>query len=346
MKTPAKDTEKSPFRHCGRTFTLDEIECIRKITDDVWNTTRSDIARAVCKPLNWVKPNGEPKFLTCYIALDRMEQHGVIWLPLPTTEHYGFKRPTFTSACDPQTRITGSRGDLHNVHLMPVNASSKEARLWNELMERYHYLGGRPMAGAQMRYLAYDGDRPLGALGFGAAALKLAPRDCFIGWTDAEREANIHQVVGNRRFLILPWVQVRGLASSLLSLAARRLPSDWQERYAYRPVLLESFTEQGCFAGTSYAAANWILVGQSQGRGRLSPSRRPSKSIKDIWLYPLDHRFRAILTDGRLQTGQQMDREMKDKSTVKPRGGTRERAWLLPCFPRLFLKRPRPTSKR
>ena len=290
----------------------------------MWNTTRSDIAHAVCKALNWVKPNGEPKFLTCYTALDRMERHGVIWLPLPTTEHYGFKRPTFPFASDPQAPVSGSRGDLLNVHLVQVNASSSEARLWNELTERYHYLGGRPMAGAQMRYLAYDGDRPLAALGFGAAALKLAPRDRFIGWTDVEREAHVHQVVGNRRFLILPWVQVRGLASSLLSLVAHRLPDDWQQRYAYRPVLLESFTGQGRFSETSYAAANWILVGRSQGRGRLSSSRRASKPIKDIWLYPLDQRFRAILTDGRVQTGRRMDREMKDKSTAKSRGSTRE----------------------
>jgi len=253
-----------------------------------------------------------------------MEEHGVIWLPLPTTEHFGFKRPSFTAASEPQAPITGSRGDLRDVHMVQVSTRT-EAKLWNELMERYHYLGGRPMAGAQIRYLAYDGERPLAALGFGAAALKLAPRDRFIGWTATEREAHIHLVVGNRRFLILPWVQVRGLASSMLSLVARRLPGDWQQRYTYRPVLLESFTEQGRFAGTSYAAANWILVGQSQGRGRLAPSGQASKSIKDIWLYPLDQRFRAILTDGRLRTiRRQMDREIRDNSVRAGSGGDRK----------------------
>jgi len=313
-------TEKSPFHYCGRTFTLQEVECIRKITDDVWNATRTDIALAVCKALNWVKPNGEPKFLTCYLALDRMEEDGVIWLPLPTREHYGFKRAAFTAVSDPQEPITGSRGDLKDMHLVQVTDRA-ESRLWNELMDRYHYLG-RSMAGAQIRYLAYDGDHPLGALGFGAAALKLAPRDHFIGWTAAEREANIHLVVGNRRFLILPWVKVRGLASSLLSLAARQLPGDWQQKYAYTPVLLESFTETGRFSGTSYAAANWILVGQSQGMGRLSPSRQANKSIKDIWLYPLNQRFRAILTEGRLRgTQRRIDQEIQNKSATAKLGG-------------------------
>jgi hypothetical protein len=324
MKTMRKATNTTPFRYCGRTFTLAEIESIRKITDDVWNTTRTDIARAVCKALNWAKPNGEPKLLTCHIALDRMEEHGVIWLPLPTTEHHCFKPPAFTAASDPQEPITGSRGDLKDMQLVQVSART-EARLWNELMERYHYLGGQPMAGAQIRYLAYDGEHPLGALGFGAAALKLAPRDQFIGWTSPEREAHIHLVVGNRRFLILPWVHVRGLASSLLSLVARRLPGDWQQRYAYRPVLLETFTEQGRFAGTSYAAANWLLAGQSRGRGRLAPSGQNNKSIKDIWLYPLDQRFRAILTDGRLRTTQrQINRDMRDKSVAARSGGGRQ----------------------
>lgn len=291
--------EKSPFYYCGRTFSLAEIESIRRITDDPWNTTRAAIARAVCEALHWVKPDGKPKIQTCCVALDRMEQDGVIWLPLPTTEHAGRKPPTLTADSEPQAPITGSRGDLKDVHLVQVTRN--ESRLWNELIQRYHYLGYQPMAGAQIRYLAYDGERPLAAFGFCSASLKLASRDRFIGWTNSERESNIHLIIQNRRFLMLPWVNVRGLASSLLATVAKRLPGDWQKRYSYRPVLMETFTEQGHFYGTCYAAANWTLVGQSQGRGRLAPSHQARKSIKDIWLYPLDQRFRAILTNGRLR---------------------------------------------
>lgn len=302
MSTTHKAAEQSPFRYCGRTFSLDEIESIRKITDDPWHTTRADIVRAVCEALNWVKPDGQPKLLTCQIALKRMEAHGVIWLPLPTREPAGFKPPAFTAASELQAPIIGSRGDLQALRLAPVTARA-DARLWNELMARYHYLGARPMAGAQIRYLAYDGDHVLAGLGFGAAAWRLAPRDRFIGWTATEREAHIHLVVENRRFLILPWVQVRGLASSLLSLALRRLPQDFEQRYTYRPVLVETFVERDRFAGTSYAAANWVLVGQSRGLGRLASAGRPTKPIKDIWLYPLDASFRTVLSDGRLAAG-------------------------------------------
>ena len=194
--------EKTPFYYCGKMFSLEEIEMIRRITDDPWNTTRADIVRAVCEALHWVKPDGEPKLTTCSIALDRMEEHGVIWLPLPTREYSGPRRHTLSADSEPQAPITGSRSDLKEIRLVQVTRT--ESRLWNELIDRYHYLGYQPMAGAQIRYLAYDGERPLAAFGFCAASLKLAPRDRFIGWNNNERESNIHLVIQNRRFLVLP----------------------------------------------------------------------------------------------------------------------------------------------
>jgi hypothetical protein len=302
IRVRAKAAEPTPLRYCGRTFSEDEIELIRRITDDPWHTTRSDIARAVCAELNWVKPDGQPKLASCQLALRRMEAHGVIWLPLPVRERGSLKRPAFTAASEPGRPITGTRGDLHDLQLVPVS-ERVQAKLWTELMERHHYLGGQPMVGAQMRYLARDGDRILAAMGFGAAAWKLGPRDRFIGWMAAEREAKLHLVVQLRRLLILPWVEVKNLASALLGMAARRLPEDWQARHGYRPLLLESFTEHDRFQGTCYAAANWIRVGHSQGRGRLAPSGSAPKPIKDIWLLPLDRRFRSVLTAGRLAAG-------------------------------------------
>ena len=185
------------------------------------------------------------------------------------------------------------------MRLTPVTAPA-ESSLWHELIDRYHYLGRTQSAGTQCRYLAYDGDRLLGALGFGAAAWTLAARDRYIGWNDSERQAHLHLVVQNRRLLVLPWVSVRGLASSLLALVARRLPEDWQQRAAYRPVLLETFVEHGRFRGTSYAAANWVQVGQTRGRGRNDRYKQGGKPIRDISLFPLDPHFRALLTAGRL----------------------------------------------
>jgi hypothetical protein len=289
----------TPFRYCGRSFTPEEIELIRRITDDPHQPNRKEIARAVCAALDWNKPDGEPKLVSCHVALQRMEAHGVIWLPLPTREPVRPRAPRRTPAGDPQAPITGSRGDLSDLRCDLVE-SRDQAVLWNDVISRYHYLGRSPSAGAQCRYLAYDGERLLGALGFGAAAWRLAARDRYIGWTDAERQAHLHLVVQNRRLLILPWVSVQGLASSLLSMAARRLPEDWQRRAAYRPLLLESFVEAARFRGTCYAAANWVCVGQTAGRGRNDRGGQGGRPVRDIWLRPLDRHFRALLSDGRL----------------------------------------------
>jgi hypothetical protein len=278
---------------------MDEIELIRKIADDPWHDTRAEIVRAVCESLQWIGPDGQPKLSSCGLALRRMEADGVIWLPLPTRAPAALKTPAFTAASDPQPTIFGSRRDLTDLHLVAV-ASPEHSRLYTELLSRPTSRGGRPMIGAQIRYLAYDGERVLAAMGFGAAAWKIAPRDRFIGWTDAERRANLHLIVQLRRLLILPWVQVKNLASSLLAMAAHTLPEQWRQRTAYAPVLLESFTEHDRFQGTSYAAANWIKVGRTKGRGKLDTHHRGGQSIKDIWLLPLAPDFRATLTDGRL----------------------------------------------
>jgi hypothetical protein len=171
-----------------------------------------------------------------------------------------------------------------------------DSRLWNEYIHRYHYLGYAPLPGAQLRYFITCGDKFLALLGFGASAWQCAPRDQFIGWQHDQRKKNLHLIVNNARFLILPWVKSKNLASKILAIAAKRLPADWQARYKYRPVLLETFVEQNRFAGTCYKAANWTCVGQTKGRGKLGPAGKQSVPIKDIWLYPLAQNFRRLLT--------------------------------------------------
>ena len=180
------------------------------------------------------------------------------------------------------------------MHLEPV-LSRPDSALWNEYIDRYHYLGYTPLPGAQLRYFARWENRLLALLGFGAPAWKTAPRDRFIGWCPSERERNLQLIVNNARFLILPWVQSQNLASKLLALAARLLPQDWHDRYAYRPVLLETFVDTQRFTGACYKAANWIHVGQTQGRGKLDRDHKADLPTKSIWLYPLSKFFRRAL---------------------------------------------------
>lgn len=166
------------------------------------------------------------------------------------------------------------------------------------MIGRYHYLGYVPLPGAQIRYFIEGNDQILGALGISASAWKVAPRDLFIGWSHEQRQNRLHLIVNNSRFLILPWVRVKYLASSILSLLCRRLASDWQEIYGYRPVLLETFVEQERFQGTCYRASNWIHVGCTQGRGKLDCHKLRQKPVKEIFLFPLAKNFRIVLTDG------------------------------------------------
>lgn len=293
------DAASAPeVRYCGRVFSSADLAAIRQIVHDPRYPSRGSISRAVCTALDWRKPDGGLKEVSCRVALLRMQADGLLELPAPGPTIPRFRLSAVPSLlATPGPEIVGTRGDLGEITLQPVRGES-ESRLWNELIARYHYLGYCPLPGAQLRYLAAAGGRLLAAMGFGAAAWSLEPRDRFIGWTADQRQGHLHLVVGQPRYLILPWVSVRYLASSLLGLAARRLPADWERVYGYRPVLLETFV-QPPRTGRCYAAANWVLVGQTRGRGKLDRFNRWDKPVKDIWLYPLDRHFREVLTGQR-----------------------------------------------
>jgi len=190
---------------------------------------------------------------------------------------------------DPQDPIHAPAHALPALQLR-LAGDRADSRLWNGFIHRHHYLGFQTLPGAQLRYWVM-----VALLGFGAAAWQCAPRDRFIGWGHGQRQQNLHLVVNNARFLILPWIRSENLASKILGLAARRLPVDWQRRYGYRPLLLETFAAKERFTGACYRAANWLHVGQTQGRGRLGPSGRQSVPIKDVWLYPLEKSFKKGL---------------------------------------------------
>jgi hypothetical protein len=169
-----------------------------------------------------------------------------------------------------------------------VSAGSEDSVQFRGWVEQHHYLGYRVPVGANLRYLVRSVDgQTLACLLWSSPAWKMAPRDGWIGWSARQREQNLQYIVNNSRFLILPWVRVSGLASKILSRCARQLPKDWQEHYGYRPVLLETLVDGARFAGTSYRAANWILLGQTTGRGRMDRQRQATVKQKDIYVYPL-----------------------------------------------------------
>jgi hypothetical protein len=231
--------------------------------------------------------------MSCRVAFLRMDKAGLLKLPAPTR---AYARPGTnmkrTSDCRRQPEIVQPAGQLNPVLELVQKGQSG---LWNEFIDRYHYLGYQALPGAQLRYFVKGGGKILALLGFGAAAWKTAPRDQYIGWDAESRKSNLHLVVNNARFLILPWVNSKNLGSKILSMAGRRLASDWEDRYNYRPQLLETFVEKERFIGTCYKAANWICVGQTRGRGKLDVKNEYKLPVKSVWLYPLCRDFRKKL---------------------------------------------------
>lgn len=282
--------------YCARHFSTEDIQTIQALIANSPGLKRTALSRTICQVLNWTKPNGELKDMSCRVALLRMQADGLLELP-PSRSPPPQRAPQFlpAPATDAQAALQAPVHALPALRLQQVSAGAS-SRQWNEHIARYHYLGYTPLAGSQMRYNVFAGEQQLALLSFGASAWKLAQRERFIGWDPAQRERNLQLIVNNARFLILPWVQSKGLASKILSMAARQLPTDWFARYALRPVLLETFVETPRHRGTCYKAANWIHVGQTVGRGKKSTVHQQIIPIKDIWLYPLRKDFRSILS--------------------------------------------------
>ncbi len=273
--------------YCARAMSAADVQTITTLIAQNPQLTRAGLSRLLCELWQWRKPNGELKDMTCRVALLRMAADGLIELP-PSRMPAGRRRPSFapTSATDLGTSIDVPVHALGPLSLRLV-VGAKQSRLCNEYVARYHYLGYTPMSGSQLRYNVFAGEQLVACLSFGASAWKLKDRERFIGWSEAQRAANLQLVVNNARFLILPWVHCKGLASKILSKVARQLPRDWISRYGFAPVLLETFVEFERHKGTCYKAANWSLVGRTAGRGKKSKSNKPLIPIKDIWLYPL-----------------------------------------------------------
>ena len=283
---------------CGRLFPHQVLERINAAVRDHPKWSRADLARTVCDWLDWRAANGKRKEMSCRVALVRLQQRGVIGLPAPR------RRVCFGGHSFAKTRLNvpasleGSVNNLRKLELVLVNAKDRELDLqWKKLVATHHYLGYRPLCGAQLRYLIGCEHGYVGALGFSAAALHLKARERWIGWSHAARQTHLRHVVANSRFVIARQVRVANLASKVLAIAEKRLAQDWRQVYGYSPLLLETYVECKRFEATSYRAANWIYVGRTRGRGRQDRAHRHKKPIKDIYLYPLHPNCQKMLCE-------------------------------------------------
>lgn len=286
-------------KFCGQVVTDGQLSEIKEIVETFPKLSRTELAGTVCELFSWERPTGKLKTVECRQFLEHLDNQGIIRLPVCRKQYS--KKSTVkvqrTKKADVQATISAKLKELSPILLERVDGQ-EQRQLWYEYVDRYHYLGYQIPFGAQLRYFIKSGvnDEILGCFQFSSPAWKMAPRDCWIGWSVTQRKANLQKIINNSRFLIFPWVKVKNLASSALALAVKAVPDDWQLFYGYRPVLMETLVDKKRFKGTCYKAANWVHLGRTTGRGRMDrDNTQQGAAVKEIYVYPLTFRFRQEL---------------------------------------------------
>lgn len=287
------------LKYRGRTVTAADVTFIRALIAANPTASRRALSQLLCRAWHWYQPNGAPRDMVCrglMLALHRGEH-----ITLPAKRRFPLnplaqrQKPSGDHSIE-QTPLHCRLGDLPALEFSQVRRSAGE-RLFNSLIEAHHYLGYTQPVGEQLKYLIHAGDRPVACMAWSSAPRHIGCRDRFIGWPAETRRRNLHLLAYNSRFLILPWVSVRHLASHILGRMARVLPLDWQRIYNHPVHFLETFVDTERFAGTCYRAANWLYLGKTTGRGKADNTGKPNRSIKDVLGYPLSKRFRELLSE-------------------------------------------------
>ncbi len=282
-----------------RIITQDDLCFIRRVIEEHWSEGRSAISRLLCQAWDWRQTNGQLKDVVCRGLLLQLERSMHITLPPRLRNNNNSTRrrnpPAIIEVC--QSPVTTPVKSLHPINLHQVRRTPKE-KLFNSLIQQYHYLGYAQPVGEHLKYLVYSGDTLLACFCFSSVPYAMDCRDSFLGWSKEARELNRHLLAYNTRFLILPWVRVPHLASHLLGLVSRTIANDWQTIYHHPILWLETFVDTERFAGTCYRAANWIRLGLTSGRGKYNNTHKQLTSIKAMYGYPLSRDFRKRLCHG------------------------------------------------
>jgi len=281
----------------GRLIGTAEVDLVRRLLDENPDWHRTRLSRELCVLWDWRNGAGRMKDMAARTLLLKLEQRGLVVLPSRQRAPVNAHRNRSFPSCDyDRTPIAGALQTL-----LPLSIDTVEGEqlgLFKSLIAEHHYLGLQNTVGENLKYLVRDRHgRMVGALLFGSAAWQTRPRDVFIGWSAAARKARLSRITNNTRFLIPEWVEVPHLASHILARVSRRIDGDWRAKYGHPIDLLETFVDRSRYRGTCYRAANWVYVGQTQGRTRNGPNDGPSVPIKDVYVYPLNRHFRKELCD-------------------------------------------------
>ena len=288
-----------PFKYRGKVLSGDDVAFINRLIGENPSDSRWALSKKLCRAWNWVQPNGALKDMVCRGLM--LELHRAGHIRLPAKKHH-VNNP-FVNRTKPakvtidQSRVDGKLSEIKPLQFSQVRRTVSE-KLFNSLIEHYHYLGYCHPVGEQLKYIVYSQQKPLACLAWSSAPRHIGCRDRFIGWSAHSRKAHIHLLAYNSRFLILPWVRVGCLASHILARMAKIVCQDWQAIYRHPIYFLETFVDKQRFAGTCYKAANWIYLGDTTGRGKNDHTNKANRSIKAVWGYPLSKHFRTLLCRG------------------------------------------------
>lgn len=284
------------LRHRGREVTDSDLEFIRRLIAENPGASRRELSKKLCEAWNWRQPNGTLRDMVCRGLMLQLHRAGHIELPQirwVNPNPFVARRKPAPVLVD-QTPLNAPLGEIGPLEFQQVRRTLEE-KLFNSLLDRYHYLRYTQPVGEHLKYVVYAQNRPIACLGWSSAPRHLGPRDRFIGWSAEARRRNIRYLAYNTRFLILPWIEVEHLASHILGRMARLLPGDWQRLYLHPVHYLETFVDPSRFRGTCYRAANWVLLGTTTGLGKDSRDNKPNRPIKEVYGYPLRKDFRRLL---------------------------------------------------
>ena len=284
------------LRYRGRAVTRHDVHQIRELVAAHPEQSRRALSQTLCRAWDWRQANGAPREMVCRGLMLALDRAGHIELPAvrrrPPNPLSARSRPQPVTVDSTPLRVT--LRELGPLRFVQVRRTGAEA-CFNSLLQAHHYLGYSQPVGEQLKFMVYAGIRPVALFAWSSAPRHLGPRDRFLGWSPAIRRQNIGAIAYNTRYLILPWVQVEHLASHLLARMTRQLSGEWQKVYGHPVYFAETFVDRTRFRGTCYRAANWIYLGETQGRGKDDLTHRPNRTLKDVLGLSLCSDFRERL---------------------------------------------------
>jgi len=288
------------IKYRGRVVTSKDVSFINQLIAENSGDSRWRLSKKLCTAWDWVQANGALCDMVCRGLMLKLHRAGHIRLParrrIVDNPFVNRKKPSKIKI--DQTPVQTCLSEIRPLEFRQVRRTPLE-KLFNSLIEHYHYLGYCHPVGEQLKYIVFAGERPVACMAWSSAPRHIGVRDRFIGWSANARRKYIHLISYNTRFLVLPWIRISCLASHILGQAVRLLSTDWQRIYNHPVYYLETFVDKERFAGICYKAANWIYVGDTTGRGKNDQTHKPNRSIKAVWGYPLSKDFRTLLSGGK-----------------------------------------------